>query len=391
MYATATVLECMPLIDCAITRCCMMQVALPLLILNGIGVGVDFYNDSNLWNYISAFLVLRAFALLVSIGWVFLQVKEGRYIGQIAVNWLALSWISTVILGIPIAQAVFDDKAKGRFYGLLAGISSFIFQLPFQLLFLECHSMETDYIASRGSVSRVPSDQEEGHFITESEQALSLPASVPSNKVSPGDNASSDTKEEDGNDEVPAFLWLEFAKRGDVWRRILTRVVCNPVLVGIGMGFVLSLSTLGPRFLNPTSDEFVPGLAWFSQTCGWIGAMVSPLSLFTMGVWMQDEGRQLFQIPLLSAVLYMLSKLFVVPLIMVGLAKALNLNDEAGRAAVLIAALPISMASFSLASHYKIGLAILSANVALGTALMLPTILLWNIVMDKLELFPVPE
>jgi predicted permease len=74
---------------------------------------------------------------------------------------------------------------------------------------------------------------------------------------------------------------------------------------------------------------------------------------------------------------------------MVGLAKAVNLNDEAGRAAVLIASLPISMASFSLASRYKIGEAVLSENVALGTALILPTVLLWNLVMDAVDLFPI--
>jgi predicted permease len=74
---------------------------------------------------------------------------------------------------------------------------------------------------------------------------------------------------------------------------------------------------------------------------------------------------------------------------MVGLAKGLDLTNEAGRAAVLIAALPISMASFSFAEHYNIGQATLSANVALGTALMLPTILIWNIVMDNIDLFPI--
>ena len=56
----------------------------------------------------------------------------------------------------------------------------------------------------------------------------------------------------------------------------------------------------------------------------------------------------------------MLSKLIVIPLIMLGLALLFNLNDEAGRAAVLIAALPISMASFSLADRYGIGQAVLS-------------------------------
>ena len=51
----------------------------------------------------------------------------------------------------------------------------------------------------------------------------------------------------------------------------------------------------------------------------------------------QQGKNKLFSIPLYSAVLFMLSKLILVPLLMVGLAKANNLNDEAGRAAVLIA------------------------------------------------------
>jgi predicted permease len=108
-----------------------------------------------------------------------------------------------------------------------------------------------------------------------------------------------------------------------------------------------------------------------------------------MGVWMQDQGRKLFQVPVLSAILFMVSKLIIVPFIMVGLAKALDLDDEAGRAAVLIAALPISLASFSLASRYKIGEAILSENVALGTALVLPTIIIWNLALDEVGLFPI--
>jgi predicted permease len=73
---------------------------------------------------------------------------------------------------------------------------------------------------------------------------------------------------------------------------------------------------------------------------------------------------------------------------MVGLAKALNLSDEPGRAAVLIAALPISMASFSLANRYGVGEAVMAENVTVGTLLILPTVIIWNLVMDKVDLFP---
>ena len=106
---------------------------------------------------------------------------------------------------------------------------------------------------------------------------------------------------------------------------------------------------------------------------------------------MEKQGRSLFRLPPITVILYMLSKLLVVPLVMVGLAKAFDFSDEAGRAAILIAALPISMAAFALGSHYDIGQNILSANVAIGTLLVLPTILLWNIGLDAVGLYPIPE
>jgi predicted permease len=186
------------------------------------------------------------------------------------------------------------------------------------------------------------------------------------------------------------LLWLQLSgeARRDVGKRVLWGVATNPVIWGIVAGFILSLSTVGPRFLKPTAADYIPGLGWVNDTLTWFGNMVSPLSLFAMGVWMQNQGRDLFRIPLHSAVLSMVSKLFVVPLVMVGLAKAMGLSDNSGRAAVLIASLPISMAAFSLGSHYRIGEALLSENIALGTALMLPTVLLWNLVMDSIGLFP---
>jgi hypothetical protein len=77
--------------------------------------------------------------------------KEGQKgIGDVAVLWLSLSWISTIILGVPISGAVFGDLSKGKTYRILAGVSSFIFQLPLQLFFLECHLLiEQQYLQER--------------------------------------------------------------------------------------------------------------------------------------------------------------------------------------------------------------------------------------------------
>lgn len=50
----------------------------------------------------------------------------------------------------------------------------------------------------------------------------------------------------------------------------------------------------------------------------------------------------------LQAVVYMLVKLVVVPTLMIGCAFALGLRGAYGRAAVLVAALPVSSAAFAL-------------------------------------------
>lgn len=115
---------------------------------------------------------------------------------------------------------------------------------------------------------------------------------------------------------------------------------------------------------------------------------VSPISLFAMGVWMQNQGYRLFQVRWQYAILSMIAKLIVIPSVMLVIAKVIGLSDHAGRAAILIASLPISMASFSLANNYKVGEALLAENVALGTLLMLPTVIAWNVFLDEVGLFP---
>lgn len=109
----------------------VFHVALPMLVIQGLGIGTDFYSDSFLWSYIGIFLIIRAIALVASICFVLYKRRTGTDgIGMVAVYWLNLTWISTVILGIPIASAVFNNRNKGSFYGLVSKrteISRFLF------------------------------------------------------------------------------------------------------------------------------------------------------------------------------------------------------------------------------------------------------------------------
>lgn len=259
--------------------------------------------------------------------------------------------------------AVLGSPSKGRFYGLLAAISSFIFQLPLQLLFLEVFALLKSHRAK--------------------EPAAPITGVIPeleSNVMHrvEGDLLSAATSVHDSSAIIRNLLM-----------RVVWRILLNPVVLSIIAGLIISLTRLGPKYLSEGSSDYVEELGWIDDTLQWLGACVSPVSLFAMGVWMYNEWRRLQEVGLLQILLSMLSKLVLVPLIMVGLVLVMNLNDEASRAAVLIAVLPISQASFSLGSQYKIGEAFLAANVAVGTLLLLPAVLIWNIAMDDLNLFPV--
>ena len=368
----------------------VFYIALPCLVTKGIGVGIDFYSEKNIWSYIVAFLILRAIALALAIAVVLFnnwREKRRRDVADVAVLWLTLTWISTVIMGVPISSAVFGDPKLGQKYGILAGISSFIFQLPLQLMFLECHATETH---ARGNQVHVNSSPQEKIENGKSNVDVTIQVTPDTSLTRHNKNA---TIEEEEEEQISIKWWSlvhgEQISSARLWGKVGIRILKNPVLWGIFCGFVLSLSTAG-KYLRCPSETCIEGLAWISLTLTWLGQAVSPVSLFAMGLWMHGQGtRKLFAVSLPKLSMFMISKLIIVPLIMVGLASAMRLNDEQGRAAILIATLPISLASFSLGRQYQIGEADLAANVACGTLLMLPTVLVWNILLDKAGLYQI--
>jgi hypothetical protein len=45
----------------------VFSVSIPCLVIRGIGIGVDFYSEKFIWEYIVAFLILRMLALVFSL------------------------------------------------------------------------------------------------------------------------------------------------------------------------------------------------------------------------------------------------------------------------------------------------------------------------------------
>jgi predicted permease len=106
---------------------------------------------------------------------------------------------------------------------------------------------------------------------------------------------------------------------------------------------------------------------------------------------MQHEGLEdVLKVGALQIFFDMLAKLVCVPLLMLALALFLGLNDEQGRMAVVLSALPVTMASYSLTSHYEVNKARLGANVIVGMLLLMPTVLGWLVAMDTMAgVFPI--
>ena len=262
----------------------------------------------------------------------------------------------------------------------LAAISSFIFQLPFQLCLLECHLIgnrsdrvenEPEPTSDNHGDSGKESNKATTHDEENSGELVTLPMEI---EASP----------------APVHSYKTVFAQIQIWAKVGKALQHNPVLWAIAIGFVLSLTKVGPKYFNPNSPKYVTGLGWAWDLFGWLGDCVSPVSLVAMGSWMQRQERILLISPA-QAMLCMFLKLILVPLLMVGLALMVDLEGNNGRAAVLIAALPISLASFSLAAQYEIGEHLLSTNVMLGTLLLLPTILVWNLVLDAVDLFPITK
>lgn len=338
----------------------VFRIALPSLIVKGLGTNIDFYEESNLWYFIGSFLIHRFIALVMS---VMIHLVSGpKGIGYVSIYWLCLSWVSTVILGVPILAAVFNDNTLGLKHGILAGITSFIFQLPLQLLFMELHIINDDDTAL--------DDQHTEDEVNDDTSSLAESLSRSSNVSQNNDN-----QEFNDNQDTPRSTGLNVLQQRDIYLRVGGKLLQNPILWGIVIGFVFSLSTFG-AYLKSHEDYG----KWILSTLSWFGTCVSPLSLFTMGVWMSSQP--ICNVPATISAFCLISKLLIMPLAMGGVASLMHLNDIERKAAILISALPISMASFSLGSRYKIGEKMLSENVVLGTLLLLPTVFLWNALID---------
>mmetsp|Transcript_2024 Transcript_2024/g.3860 ORF Transcript_2024/g.3860 Transcript_2024/m.3860 type:complete len:231 (+) Transcript_2024:769-1461(+) len=169
--------------------------------------------------------------------------QRTKGLGYVAVLWLSITLILTAILGVPIISAIFGNPKLGIKYGILAGMSSFIFQPPLQLLFLECHSAEEQ------GPRVICTDQRQVNPSQTEDSTIVTIQSTPDSSFHP----------EEG--------------RGIEDHRSL--------LLCIFIGFVVSLSTAGKYFCCP-SDTCINELKLIGATLGWLGYCVNIHNLLSL-------------------------------------------------------------------------------------------------------------
>ena len=81
----------------------LFKFLLPASVVYGLGLKTDLL-DGDLWRFVGAFLLLRAITLVLC-GVLFGGVLR-RGLGAVASNWMVTTWISTVVLGVPILKAL---------------------------------------------------------------------------------------------------------------------------------------------------------------------------------------------------------------------------------------------------------------------------------------------
>lgn len=177
----------------------VFNILLPCSIATVLGFTVDF-RDGSIWKFIGAFLMMRALVLILDLGWALLRQQQWC---DVSLNWLVNCWVSTTILAPPMLKATLGQRYEK--YGPIAAVSSLIFQLPLLLLFFEMDA---------------------------------LPEQVGASKTS---------------------LYSKRLNRQE-WKTVGKSLVRKPIIWSILFGVLMSVTTLGPRYLYP-------GELYFGRWC----------------------------------------------------------------------------------------------------------------------------
>lgn len=334
--------------DLKVVNKIVFYILLPCAVLLALGINSNL-RDGQVWRFIGGFLLLRALCLVANV--LYFGMFQRRSLATVTIHWMVTCWVSTVVLGIPLLIATLGPQYGSL--GAVAGISSFIFQLPLMLIFLE-GSLDTAGVEERNVTK---------------EDAIEA---------------------SNGSQGTEKHHWYRLELSKTQLKYICVKLVRNPILWAILIGIILSVSSLGPKYLAPGVPQnpncsYAVGAGFIQLSLTYFARCTQPMALLAVGMFL--VGKNPLACGIIQSILFMIIKLILVPGLMVGCAFAVGLSGAEGRAAVLLASLPVSPTAYTVSEKYNIGRDVAESNVFFGNLLVLPTTIAWNAFMDGIHLF----
>lgn len=159
------------------------------------------------------------------------------------------------------------------------------------------------------------------------------------------------------------------------WRillQILKTVVTSSIVIGNLCGMAWSLTRLQlPLFLIRLME--------------YMGDIVLPLSLFCVGGFLAQHS--MIACHWLEFIVCMLVRHVVCPLITALLAASFRTSGELARQCIVLTALPSGVMTYLMSENSGIGPGVASTMIFWTTIAHVPMIILWTVILDKLNLF----
>ena len=327
-------------------------VALPCLILD-VTMSLDL---TGLGKVVATFVQWRAVFFGIALMDA-LRLRKG--VLAVVEAWLALSWVSTVLVGFPMLLAITDIGQAARM-SLGAAISSFVFQLPLQIVLLEIGSATSDAELTHWTVPL-----KLGGIVLlrllQNPVAWAICLGCTMSRTNIGDDAEEDA------------YWRCFHDTFE-----LLGACATP----------LALCVTGTYFARPMEVKAQPQPEAKEMTEDPESPLeeIEETTTCSTGAWFHEMATRLggaFQDarPTIRSLVFLWIKITGAPGLMYFLAQK-NLNRRDMRAAVLLAATPASSAAVVIAQKYHLDDKFCAHQALYGLVLLLPTVLFWSEIMD---------
>jgi len=365
--------------------------------------------DWSYWKYVASFLIVHyALGVFCFVYAYFTSSSSSGshpFIPRFAALWMSMTWISSIVLGLPVLVLLYGD-AQVQVYPILSVLGLIWLELPLYIGLLQYHNNNVNSKANE-DVRKIESVNRAVEHITprgESEDNYgSQHLETDSLLLRDVTSASKSTSHNSSTSGSKVTFLLSIAKE----------CLSDPTILAAILGTILGLTVPGkiPTGINNALNQ--------------LASVVVGGALFMLGVWCYEnlslksvlqrggclsssisasdatlainnsEGSNENQTSgpnydfntVSSIIVCLIGKFILSPVLMTSVCYLLDITGIAARAAVICASVPISSMSFVFSHLFGYGKEIVALNIVIGTALMFGVLAALLAVFDRFEMF----